>query len=317
MRCAIILLTAALAAPASAQQLTKAEAAQLYAAGGFPISADGSGPVNRCGTRASPRISFIDVNEDKQPEALFIDKSPCYKRDGGWFAIAAKGPDGQWRRVIEGEGQIRATGTKANGWFVFETIGGGKTQRMHYNGTVYALPGAVMTATAPAAPRPAASAVSTEKLVAWNGDQTPAAKAAPAALRTELYTAAGVKRTTSGKWTSCVEDPSSMSEAQLVMLQDVNDDGREEALIYDSGSYCNGHVGVGSIVLTKTATAGWRVLHRGQGFADFVRSRGAEGYPDLHIGLAGSCSPYRRWNGREYDLIASLDETGKPCRPGT
>ena len=58
---------------ASAQSgMSRAEAAQLYTAAGFAIANDQ--PVNRCGQRAKPRVSFIDLDADKRPEALFVDE---------------------------------------------------------------------------------------------------------------------------------------------------------------------------------------------------------------------------------------------------
>jgi hypothetical protein len=69
--------------------MSKAEAAQLYTAAGFPIVNDQ--PVNRCGKPAKPRVTFVDINGDKRPEALFIDSdAQCYAPSGRYFAILAR-----------------------------------------------------------------------------------------------------------------------------------------------------------------------------------------------------------------------------------
>jgi hypothetical protein len=72
----VLAMGLAFSAPAHAA-MTRTEAMQLYAAGGFPISANGDHPTNRCGAAAGPRITFVDMNADGRKEALFIDAGPC------------------------------------------------------------------------------------------------------------------------------------------------------------------------------------------------------------------------------------------------
>ena len=74
------------AAGAQSSGMTKAEAAQLYTAAGFPVVNDQ--PVNRCGKPAKPRVTFLDMNGDKRAEALFVDGDPsCYGFSGRYFAL--------------------------------------------------------------------------------------------------------------------------------------------------------------------------------------------------------------------------------------
>lgn len=108
----------AAASPAQAPRMTAAQGRLLYAAGGFPISADGRNPTNRCGRAANPTITFVDMNADGRREALFVDTGACYQPDGRWYAVATQNADGIWRRVVEGSGTVRAAGTMANGWFL-------------------------------------------------------------------------------------------------------------------------------------------------------------------------------------------------------
>ncbi len=76
--------------------MSKVEAAQLYTAAGFPIVRDQ--PVNRCRKPAKPRVTFVDINSDGRPEALFVDDDAgCYAPSGRYFAVLAK-EGTSWRR---------------------------------------------------------------------------------------------------------------------------------------------------------------------------------------------------------------------------
>lgn len=307
---------------AQAPAMNRAQAMQLYAAGGFPISPDGKNPTNRCGQPASPRITFVDMNDDRRPEALFIDRGACYRPDGSWYAIATQGPDGQWRRVLDGEGTVNATGTAFNGWFVLTTTSGGRTTRMHYDGTAYGPAAASPASASPSAAPPSARA-GTAPLVAkplWSDDADAAmAKAELAKLsaadRLAILRAAGLKPVGKGKWTACTEDDSGHSEGDVAMVRDINGDGRAEAMVRDGGIFCNGMAGVHSTLLTRTTAGAWKPMFDTQGFIGFLESRGTGNYPDIEVGLPGSCFPYFRWNGGEYRLIARLEDRRKPCTP--
>lgn len=310
--------------------LQKEQAVQLFEAAGF--SMDKGRPVNRCGGASNPRIAFVDLNGDGRAEAHVADVDPkCYGKPGAYFAILVQQPDGRWQRLIGEDGIVGFARTRTAGWsdLQLEARDSACPGVRRYGGSAYgpatscaAGQGVAVAAKPVAAPTPAptpapASArrapVSREKLVDWDGDQTPEAKAFPVAERHRLFRAAGIQPVKGGRWTSCTEDPTDFSEAKLAMLRDVNGDGRPEALIHDFGSFCNGFVGVGSIVLTTTAAGSWKVIFRSQGYANFMRSRGADNYPDLEIGLTGNCFPYWRWNGAEYDLAARLDDKGRSC----
>jgi hypothetical protein len=106
--------------------MSRAEAAPLYTAAGFAIANDQ--PVNRCGQRARPRVSFIDLNADKRPEALFVDEDArCYAPSGRYFAVLAK-EGSAWRTVISGTGSIQAQPTRTAGWLDMRVIEPGCTR---------------------------------------------------------------------------------------------------------------------------------------------------------------------------------------------
>src|SRR6185295_15081238 len=80
--------------------MSKAETAQLYTAAGFSILNDR--PVNRCGKPAKPRVTLVDINGDKRPEALFIDAdAQCYAPSGRYFAVLTK-EGTTWRSIVGG-----------------------------------------------------------------------------------------------------------------------------------------------------------------------------------------------------------------------
>lgn len=312
-----LLLVIGTAPPQTAtHRMTPQQIRALFTAAGFPADT-GPQPLNRCGQPANPRVTFVDMNGDKRPEALFIDAGACYRADGRWYAIATQAPDGTWRRVLEGEGTVQATGTAFAGWFVLNATSGGKVTRLRYNGTAYAAVGAAPPQMAGGgASAPARVAIDFVQDPVFKNDDANAAsvKGLTLAQRTAMFRAAGMKTVGKGKWTACYEDSSGRSEAEVVAMADLNGDGRKEALIYDNGTFCNGMAGVHSFLLTERAPGQWRVILDTQGFAIPLRSKGTDGYPDIEVDLPGFCSPYQRYGGREYELIASLTEdTHRPC----
>lgn len=296
-----------IAAGVSAQtpRMSEAEARQLYAAGGFPISADGKNPTNRCGKAASPRITFVDMNADGRKEALFIDAGPCYGADGRWYAVATPSGNGGWRRILEGPGAVAAAGTQANGWFVLNTTSGGKTTRLHYNGTSYAEASAA--AAPPATARPAAGAQAAKAAVP--------APAAAGGRDAAIFRAAGLKQTRRG-WESGCDDPSAgapYDAGAIEQVKDVNGDGRPEAIFTEGGSYCYGNTGTAFWLVSQQADGSWKLLYNEIGIAEFLAAKGAGGWPDVSVGGPGFCFPVVRWNGKAY-VLNRWEYEGKACK---
>lgn len=325
--------TAALAAVASAQapKLTEAEARLLYAAGGFPISADGKGPMNRCGQRATPAITFLDLNSDKRADALFVDAGTCYGADQRWFAMVIKEANGSWRSVGGFPGTAKATSMARNGWMNISWTSKGTTQPLAYNGQIYAVGGAATTAPSavkppasatakplpvPAPATPPASATAAAKPAAPAPSPSPAAAQSPAARDAAIFRAAGFKQTRRG-WESGCDDPStgSIYEAgQIDQVKDLNGDGRPDAVVIEGGSYCYGNTGQGFWVVSQQANGSWKLIFSITGIPEFLKTKGAGGWPDISIGGPGFCFPVWRFNGKEYDLQRHEYE-GKACRP--
>jgi hypothetical protein len=280
--------------------LSQAEATQLFGAAGFPIK--GGEPVNRCGKPANPRVTFVDVNGDKRPEALFVDEGPCYAPAGRYFAVLAK-EGSTWRPLISGNGTIQALANKTDGWLDMRVAEPGCTRSYRFQADRY-VPSTDCTGRplAGAAPKPpAAAGASPTKL-------SPADEAA-------AFKAAGFKQR--GKqWRSDCDDPGtpSYTPGAIDRVIDLNGDGRPEALITEGGTHCYGNTGQGYFVVTRLADGGWKRVTSGTGIAEFLKTKGADGWPDLVVGGPGFCFPVQRWDGREYKL-QRWEYQGKACKP--
>ena len=324
--------------PSKAAQpsMTREQVFALFAAAGFPLGAD-KHPMNRCRQPANPKVNFFDMNGDGRLEALFIDEGPCYNPDGRWYAVAAEAPDGAWRRILEGEGSVHATGAASGGWFVLAATSGGQTKALHYDGHVYASAGGA-PAVAAADPAPQAAAApaagaepSPQAAAAEKPSSEPSAKGgryptdgwkaplkfaqlAPAE-QASILTAGGFQRAGSA-WKGC--EGSSSVDKDGVEIRDLNGDGRPEAIITDSSTDCYGMAGQG-FTIVRAVPGGWKRMAQETGIPMFLDARGAEGYPDIEVGGPGTCFPVERWNGHSYRLAgARYDDggkgKGKPCK---
>lgn len=309
MRRTWILLALSPAALVAAPSMERAELAQLYTAAGFPV---GSGrPLNRCGQPAKPKVSFVDMNGDRVPEALFVDANPgCYPAPGRYFALLGR-QGGQWHSLLQGDGQVRALPQRSQGWMDLEILSAdGRRQLQRFDGHRYrggAAPSAV--AAAPIAPETAPPPAA--------GAALPAPGAPPLLKADEeaaLFKAAGFKK--KGKqWRSGCEDPSAgYAPGKLEQLADLNGDNRTEALITEGGSYCYGNTGQAFWLVSQQADGQWKLLLQATGMAEFLKTRGKDNYPDVSIGGPGFCFSVARWNGQAYKH-QRYEYEGKPCKP--
>lgn len=310
--------------PGFAQQpaLTAEQAIQLFEEAGFTIS-DGR-VANRCGTPSNPRVAFADLNGDGRSEAHVADVDPgCYGKPGAYFAILSQAPDQSWKRLIAEDGIVGFGQAKTGGWtdLVLDDGNSACPGVRRFDGERYGtqtpcgLFAVAAGAGAPSSVAPAGEGPLSQEWLMNLDLPTAEAQALSTAERGRLFRAAGMQQIGGGKWTGCAEDESGMSDAEIVMVQDINGDGRPEALVRDNGTFCNGMAGVRSVVMSQSQAGAWSVLYENQGFANFLVSRGRDGFPDIEAGLPGFCFPYFRWNGREYDLVARLDDKGKQCEP--
>lgn len=136
--------------------------------------------------------------------------------------------------------------------------------------------------------------------------------ALPPADEAAAFKAAGFKQ--HGKqWKSCKDASASYVPGAIEQVQDINGDGRPEAVITESSTACFGDTGVGYTLVSKQADGSWEVMSRGVGILIVQKTKGKDGWPDLEIGGPGFCFPVERWNGSEYKVIGKQYE-GKPCK---
>ena len=143
-----------------------------------------------------------------------------------------------------------------------------------------------------------------------------AAHAAPRVIdKAAIYRAAGATRLPGGGWGICEADENGRrGQADIEFIRDLNDDGRPEALVTDTSTYCYGMTGVGYQFLSRGADGRWRVLSENLGVPNVLDTRGADNMPDLELAGHGFCFGVHRWNGRIYDLHRHQYD-GKPCKP--
>jgi hypothetical protein len=296
---------------ASQARMSRAEATQLYVAAGFSIVANR--PTNRCGRPTKPRVTFVDINADKRPEALFIDDdAACYPPSGRYFAVLAKAGS-QWQAVISGTGSIQAQATRTSGWLDMRVSEAGCEQLYRYEGRKYGAsggcagqPASTTPQSAQAAPPPTATLPSA---AAAN-----AASSLSKADEAAAFKSAGFKQR-GATWRNC-DDPGTPTyqAGSIERVADLNGDGRPEALIVEGGTYCYGNTGQAFWLVSQGADGRWALMAGETGIAEFLPTKGVGGWPDISVGGPGFCFPVLRWDGRHYKRQRWQYE-GKACKP--
>jgi hypothetical protein len=292
--------------------MSKVEAAQLYTAAGFPIVRDQ--PVNRCRKPAKPRVTFVDINSDGRPEALFVDDDAgCYAPSGRYFAVLAK-EGTSWRALITGTGSIQALSTKTAGWLDMRVTEPGCVKDHRYGGRSYVAATDCSGRTVATAPQPAQRAVPQTAQPAPAQPAAAGATSLPAADEAAAFKAAGFTMR-GGAWRSCdAPAGASATPGRIERAADLNGDGLPEAVITEGGTYCYGNTGQGFWLVGKLANGSWKVMTSGTGIPEFLGTKGVDGWPDVSVGGPGFCFPVERWNGREYKL-QRWEYEGKACKP--
>jgi hypothetical protein len=123
----------------------------------------------------------------------------------------------------------------------------------------------------------------------------------PAALtpaqRAAIFKAAGATRK-GAKWIICTDEPNPEG-VSVDSIQDLNGDGRAEAVVIEGGSFCYGNTGAYFALVGQQADGSWKQIEADTGIATFLKTR-TLGWPDLEIGGPGFCFPVSRWNGKAY-----------------
>jgi hypothetical protein len=116
-------------------------------------------------------------------------------------------------------------------------------------------------------------------------------------------------------WRSC-EDPGTAgySPGRIEQVEDLNGDGRPEAIISEGSAFCYGRHEVGFSLVSKQTDSSWRAIFASEGIAHILPTRGSGGWPDIEIRGPGFCFPVRRWNGAAYEILRFQYE-GTTCTP--
>lgn len=128
------------------------------------------------------------------------------------------------------------------------------------------------------------------------------------------FTAAGFSMR-DGQWHSaCIDEGDAYVSGTLDLVDDLDGDGKPEAIITEASSACFGEAGTAFALVSKQAGGEWRLLMRANGYATPLSGRGIIGFPDIEVGGAGECYPVFRWEEGEYRLNRHQYE-GRPCQP--
>ena len=129
--------------------------------------------------------------------------------------------------------------------------------------------------------------------------------AVPPAEQAAIYAAAGFARQ-GGQWKSGNCDGAesqSYSPGAIDIYRDINGDGRPEAVVTEGGAICYGMTGSHFWLLSKQADGSWRRIHDETAMPGFLKTRGANGWPDIEMGGPGFCFPVWRFDGQRYALL--------------
>lgn len=69
-------------------------------------------------------------------------------------------------------------------------------------------------------------------------------------------------------------------------VRDINGDGRPEAVITESSTFCYGGDEVGFAIVSKQADSTWKLIIQGEGIPTFLKSKGTNGWPEIELGGA-------------------------------
>ncbi len=128
--------------------------------------------------------------------------------------------------------------------------------------------------------------------------------------RAAILTAAGAVRR-GARWMICTQDLN--ASARIDQIEDLNGDGRPEAVVGEDGTVCHGPSGTGFTLLSKQANGKWKKIFASDGIPEFLKTKYGGGWPDISIGGPGFCFPVMRWDGRAY-VNHRLEYEGRPCR---
>lgn len=99
-----------------------------------------------------------------------------------------------------------------------------------------------------------------------------------------------------------LEETGRYTPATMELVKDLNGDGRPDALITEGSVHCYGPEGVGFYLVSQQRDGQWKLMVSESGSAEFLTSKGRDGWPDIQVGGPGLCFPVLRYDGKRYGV---------------
>ncbi|MGE3301686.1 MAG: hypothetical protein AB7M12_01070 [Hyphomonadaceae bacterium] len=136
-------------------------------------------------------------------------------------------------------------------------------------------------------------------VAAAQGPATPTA-----AEKAAIFKAAGFKQQGAG-YTRCPDDPSVSKMLGAIELEDLNKDGKAEAWVKESSTYCYGNTAEAFVLVGKNVQGAWTILLDQVG-VPMTKAAKSNGWPDIEVGGPGMGPfPVFRYNAGVYKNIKS------------
>lgn len=134
-----------------------------------------------------------------------------------------------------------------------------------------------------------------------------------AADEAAVFKAAGFTKR-GGRWRHCDDAAPSYTPGSVEQAGDLNGDGRPDVVLTEGSTNCYGNAEAAFWLVSQQADGSWKLMTNNTGMAEFLKTKGTDGWPDISVGGPGFCFPVVRWNGREYKQ-QRWEYEGKPCKP--
>lgn len=122
----------------------------------------------------------------------------------------------------------------------------------------------------------------------------------------KAFGAAGFNGTSS----ACeIEETGNYTPVTMELVKDLNGDGRQDALITEGSASCYGLAGTGFYLVSRQPDGQWKLMASESGSAEFLASKGRDGWPDIQVVGPGSCFPVLRYDGERYRVHHRMGDT--------
>ncbi|MDQ0703898.1 hypothetical protein QF043_002690 [Pseudomonas sp. W3I7] len=92
----------------------------------------------------------------------------------------------------------------------------------------------------------------------------------------------------------------------MELVKDLNGDGRPDALITEGSTDCYGQAGTGFYLVSQQSDGRWKLMLKESGVAEFLASKGSNGWPDVGSAARAFVSQYCVTTGNVIDFTTML-----------